>query len=84
MVTYLFNKQLIQMHNLKIMEKKIFSEVFEDTDLLILYLNYYGTFDFNIIDAGKNSLKCHILKICNYLQFILNLVFRLLFKKKRI
>ena len=84
LLTLLFNRSLIPMHNLEIMEKKTFSKLFDDMDLSILYLNYYGTFNFGLFNTKKNSPLRPILKVCKYLQLLLNPIFRLIFNEKSI
>lgn len=82
LLTLLFNRKVIKMHNLEIMEIKTFSKLFNNMDLSILYLNYYGTFNFGLFNTKKHTPPWYLLKVCNYLQLILNLIFRLIFKEK--
>ena len=67
-------KEAIAMHNLGIMERQEFSELFEGIGLKILYCNYFGTFNFGLFRNRK--------KICDYLQWLLNIIFYLLFRNR--
>ena len=69
LLTFLFNRRVLRMHNFEIMKKETLKKVFEDSALRILYLNYFGTFDSYSLFHG-------------YLQYMLNLVFHILFKEK--
>lgn len=70
----LFCKEIITMHNLSIMKKQEFSELFEGVDLQTLYCNYLGTFNFGLFKNRK--------KICDYLQWLLNIIFYRLFSNR--
>jgi len=70
----LFNKQVIAMHNLKIMEKTKFSDLFHGDKLEESYCNYFGTFNFGLFRDRRKIFDC--------LQWQLNLVLPLFFGKK--
>jgi len=82
LLALLFNRRLVRMHNLEIMKKETLKRLFEDSALRISYLNYYGTFDFGLFQTENYSLLRYLHEICGYLQYILNLVFHILFKEK--
>jgi SAM-dependent methyltransferase len=77
-----FDKSLLPIHNLHIMEKSCFSKLFERDDLIPLFCNYYGLFNFNLFIAKKGSIRWFLLAFCKVQQLLLNLVFRLLFGKR--
>lgn len=81
-LTRIFHRELIPMHNLEIMRLEVFKGLFGQERLLPLYCNYYGTFSFGLFNTKKNSPMGIILNLCNRLQLILNVVFRLLFKDR--
>ena len=81
-LTWLFHRELIPMHNLSIMRKGEFSKLFDKEGLLTLFCDYYGTFDFGMFDTKRNSPMRFVLAFCQRLQLALNVVFRLLFKDK--
>ena len=82
-LVYFFNKKAILHHNIKIMDKNNLAKLFEASGLSILYLDYYGTFNWGIFNTEKNLVKYTFLRFCKGSQLILNLLFRLLFTKKR-
>jgi SAM-dependent methyltransferase len=77
-----FDKSLLPMHNLHIMEKGHFAGLFDRDDLTPLFCDYYGTFNFNLFIARKGSIRWFLLAFCKVLQLLLNLIFRLLFGKR--
>jgi len=81
-LTRIFNRELISLHNSNIMQKSVFSELFDKERLLTLFCDYYGTFSFSLFATKRNSPMRFVLSFCNKLQLILNVVFRLLFKDK--
>ena len=78
---WIFNRNLLSMHNLDIIQKRKFSRIFERVRLSTLFCDYYGTFNFGLfITKGGSALRL-VLTSCKILQLILNIVFRLLFRK---
>ncbi len=77
-----FDRDFFAMHNIGIMEKGRFAELFDDERLSAEYCGYYGTFNFNLFMAKKRSIRDVVLMLCKVTQLLLNLVFRLLFGKK--
>ncbi len=70
----LFNKEVIAMHNLAIMDKIKFHGLFPTSYLEELYCNYFGTFNFGLFKDRR--------KIFDFLQWQLNLALPLLFGKR--
>lgn len=83
-LSYIFNKEGIKIHNLKIMEKKEFEKLFDESKLTNLYCNYFGVFNFGLFNVKEKSLKRHLLFICICFQIILDFLFKILFKRKSI
>lgn len=81
-LTWIFNRELISMHNINIMQKRVFSQLFDKERLLTLLCDYYGTFNFLLFNTKKNSPMRFVLSFCHKLQLILNVVFHLMFKDK--
>ncbi len=78
-----FHKEIISMHNLSIMGKKEFSEIFDRNDLSTLFCDYYGIFTFDLFNTKPASPLRFVLKLCNIMQLVLNLIFHMLFRNKR-
>jgi hypothetical protein len=78
-----FLKEAIAKHNLTIMDKKIFRDLFNKEKLEILYCDYFGVFNIHLFYTNKKGLRAYILKIMkNYIRPILNFLFRILFRDK--
>lgn len=77
---WLFNKELLSMHNINVMQKKEFSKIFDREDLLSLFCDFYGGFNFGLFITKRNSPLRFVLTSCKILQLVLNVVFRLLFR----
>ena len=78
----LFHKELIAMHNLTIMGKSKFKELFDDSEVSEIFCGYYGTFNFGLFNARENSVRQSILSLCMKFQMLLNLAFRLLLRDR--
>jgi SAM-dependent methyltransferase len=78
----IFHKELIPMHNLTIMQKQEFKELFDKSQVTDLFCNYYGTFNFGLFNAPEDSLLQSVLGLCMKMQIPLNLAFRLLLKNR--
>lgn len=70
----LFCKEIIAKHNLDIMEKQEFLALFKGKGLKTLYCNYFGTFNLGLFSKRW--------KICDYLQWLFNIVFHALLRNK--
>jgi O-antigen/teichoic acid export membrane protein/GT2 family glycosyltransferase/2-polyprenyl-3-methyl-5-hydroxy-6-metoxy-1,4-benzoquinol methylase len=75
----IFNKQVLEMHNLAIMRERAFNQLFDSRRLAPLFCGRYGTFNFGLFNAPESSLFESLLKLCMKFQATLNLAFRLLF-----
>lgn len=83
LLTLFFNKRQLSMHNLEIMKKANFVQLFQ-TGLETLYCDYYGFFTFNLFNVEKSKIKRILLLIFKYLQKLLNIIFKLIFRKARV
>ena len=79
---WIFDREILSKHNIDIMQKKEFSNIFDREDLTTLFCDYYGTFDFGLFVTKRGSLMHPVRLFCKGLQVILNVVFRVLFKDK--
>lgn len=78
-----FLKESIAKHNLKITNKKVFQNLFDKDKVELLYCDYFGVFNVNLFYTKKRGLKSYILRFMRiYINRILNLIFRILFKEK--
>lgn len=72
--------EVYPLHNLSIMRKEVFGELFARTDLETVFCGYEGGVDFGIVDAGLDStLRNSIRKITRRVQWSLNVIFNSLF-----
>ncbi len=78
----MFHKEVLAMHNLTIMRKQEFKELFDRQRLSPLFCNHYGTFNFGLFNARDNSLSQWLLGLCMKFQVTLNFAFRLLLGEK--
>lgn len=78
----MFHREVIAIHNLEIMQKDVFSSLFEHQNLRPLFCDYNGVFSFYLFNTKETSPMRHVLKACFHLQLILNAAFHLLFKNK--
>ena len=78
----MFHREVIAIHNLEIMQKDVFSRLFENKNLQPLFCDYNGVFSFYLFNTKETSPMRHVLKACFHLQLVLNASFHLLFKDK--
>jgi glycosyltransferase involved in cell wall biosynthesis/SAM-dependent methyltransferase/peptidoglycan biosynthesis protein MviN/MurJ (putative lipid II flippase) len=78
LLAQIFHKELIAIHNLNIMQKQQFKELFDQSRVTPIFCDYYGTFNFGLINARQNTFLESVLGMCTKLQMILNLAFRFL------
>ncbi len=83
-LSWFFHKEIIAMHNLNIMQKKEFSNIFDRKNLSTLFCDYYGVFTFDLFNTKPTSPLRFLLKLCNIFQLVLNLIFHMLFRNKRV
>lgn len=72
----LFDESSIPRHNLTIMRRSAFAELFDPNGLERMFCDYYGTFSFYLFTAGPSSLQRNLLRFCFRLQPLLNFVMR--------
>ena len=78
----LLDEGAIPRHNVKIMRKAVYRDLFDRNDLQTLFCDYYGTFSFYLFTAGESSVKKQLLKVSHRVQPGLNLAFRTIFGDK--
>jgi SAM-dependent methyltransferase len=80
-LTSLFARRLIAIHNLNIMKLREFRKLFDDARLIPLTCRYYGTFTFDLFsDEARPELRSQkALALVQHAQPVLNLAFRRLF-----
>ncbi len=79
---WIFNRKILGLHRLDIMEKERFLKLFQEKNLSVLHCDYWGTFNFGLFNSRKDSLLRLIHRSCEYVQLLLNVVFRALFRDK--
>ena len=77
-----FNREVLPMHNLEIMEARGFARLFENQSVIPLFCGYYGIFNFGLTNTTDNILKQSALAVLMKFQVMLNVIFRLLFAEK--
>lgn len=80
--TWFFNKPVIPIHNIEIMDLNKFNNLFDRDSVCPIFDNYYGTFNFRLFTAPLKSFKRFILVLLHTFQLGLNFVFRFLFGKR--
>jgi len=80
-LSYFFNKDILDIHNLNIMHPDRFSALFNNAGVSSVFCGYYGTFNFGLYNA-RGFWKMLLLKCCNIFQLILNVLFRIFFARK--
>lgn len=78
-LTRLFHKELIPMHNLKIMSKVPFFELFDTTRVRPLVCRYVGTFSFYLFNTKEGSRLAALLRASMKAQTLLNVFSRVCF-----
>jgi SAM-dependent methyltransferase len=82
LLTRFFDRDLLKIHNLEIMEKETFSRLFDKSRLAPLFCDYVGTFAFDLFATKSNSWKRLALSLCNWIQLPINFFLRLLFRDR--
>jgi SAM-dependent methyltransferase len=80
-LSHFFNKEILAIHNLQIMNYASFTGLFNNGDIEPIFCGYYGTFNFGLYNA-KGWWKSLLLKLCNIFQLILNMFLRLFLGRK--
>ncbi len=83
-LTWFFRRELIPMHNMKIMPLQAFERLFQGKGLDTLFCDYYGTFSFGLFKTDPRSPKRYALRASWNAQLILNASFRLCFRRGRV
>jgi 2-polyprenyl-3-methyl-5-hydroxy-6-metoxy-1,4-benzoquinol methylase len=79
----LLDEGAIPRHNVTIMKRKVYRDLFQRSDLQPLFCDYYGTFSFYLFTAPENSARQkQMLTICHKFQPVLNFMFRTIFGKR--
>lgn len=75
-----FNRAVLPLHNLAIMRRSAFTEVFAGQGLSTLRCGYFGTFSFGVFAIARTSALRHWTSwLCWQVQPILNMLFRAMF-----
>jgi len=75
-LTRLFHRELIPMHNLNIMAKIPFLQLFDPNRVRTLSCAYVGTFSFYLFNVKEGSRLAPLLRLCMKAQVLLNVLFR--------
>ncbi|HZS05704.1 MAG TPA: class I SAM-dependent methyltransferase [Blastocatellia bacterium] len=79
----LFNKDILPLHNLTIMHKQSFTDLFRNKPLIQEYCGYYGTLKFSVSLPGQRTgFRGWMINILLNAQLIMNLHFHLLLRDK--
>jgi SAM-dependent methyltransferase len=82
LLTWLFRRDVLPMHNLDIMRRGTFAALFDDRKLERLFCGYYGTFSFYLFHTAPGSLMRIPLAVGMKAQPALNALFRAAFKDR--
>ncbi len=80
MIQYALDRNILNIHNLGIMDKNSFLPIFQNRNLDTVYCDYWGVFSFNLF-AAKGFSRV-ILGVCERVQLLLNIIFRATFGDK--
>jgi SAM-dependent methyltransferase len=75
-LTRLFHPELLPMHNLEIMSKTSFFQLFDTSRVRPLTCAYVGTFSFYLFNTKEGSRLAPLLRACMKAQTLLNVLFR--------
>jgi 2-polyprenyl-3-methyl-5-hydroxy-6-metoxy-1,4-benzoquinol methylase len=77
MLAGLLDDGAIPRHNVSIMRRDVYRDLFDRNDLQTLFCDYYGTFSFYLFTATSTSVRQkQMLKVSHKLQPLLNFTFR--------
>lgn len=82
LLSWLFHREVLAMHNLEIMARDNFAALFPPETVRPLLCRYYGTFNFHLQNARADSFMRLPLALCAKLQLPLNVLFRLMLKSQ--
>lgn len=77
----IFRPDLLPLHNLEIMEQEVLSRLCKKENIQEIFCKNYGTYKLRV-PMSKKNFRYIILKIISSLEYILNPLFRLVFKDK--
>ncbi|MBI1765633.1 MAG: class I SAM-dependent methyltransferase [Acidobacteria bacterium] len=78
-----FDAELLDKHNLKIMEQAAFAALFAPLPLQPQFCGYFGTFSFQLFDTkAPRGARFALLRLSWKVQLGLNLLFRLLLRER--
>ena len=77
----IFRPDLLPLHNLAIMEEEIISSLVKKEGIQEIFCKNYGTLKLRIPMSQKN-IRWYVLKAISCLEYVLNPLFRLLFRDK--
>lgn len=76
-----FRPDWFAIHNLEIMDRHRFAEIFAESGLKPIFCGHHGLFSFQKLQAVPGSPKRHLLKMLFALQVPLNVFFNLVFRR---
>ncbi|HKT31128.1 MAG TPA: class I SAM-dependent methyltransferase [Gammaproteobacteria bacterium] len=82
LLSWIFDRHVVAMHNLSIMTRNHFAALFPDVCVTPFFCNYYGTFNFRLINARSTSPLRFLLALCWKVQPALNMIFHGLFGRR--
>lgn len=77
----IFRPDLLPLHNLPLMEQEVLSSLMKKENVIEFFCKNYGTLKLRI-PLAKKDFKWYILKTICLLEYILNPLFRIIFKDK--
>lgn len=77
-----FNRDNLDIHNLSIMDTSAFCQLFDNAHLEKKYCGCFGTLNLKLFNTKQNSLKRHLLKVCDFVQFGFNGLLWVLLRKR--
>jgi SAM-dependent methyltransferase len=81
-LTRLINDEVLAIHNLRIMDPRELSRLFESLGAQTSFCGYYGVLNFQVTHARRGSAWRHLMSGLSVVQLLLNLSFRTAFAGK--
>ena len=78
----LFHKEVLAIHNLRLMRKETFAKVLDRPDLKPIVCDYYGTFSLALVNVKAGSPMRHVLTAMQKLQPLISFLCRSLFRDR--
>lgn len=82
LLSSIFDRQVVAIHNLDIMTRERFATLFPGDLVTPLFCDYYGMFNFRLINTRPTSPRRFALSLCHKIQPLLNLTFHGLFGRR--